>query len=155
MAKTNAKPDLSTDAKEPLPIVIIARVFRVSQDTTHPKYELHSSVILDSRATLHIGNDKARFTELTPANDGNFLYAGDDHVRIEAYGIMEVIVQTNGYPKGRKIKLTKAAFVPSFHISIVSLQLLNKHQVYWNNRTNSLEYGKDRRHFADTPMTYG
>jgi hypothetical protein len=126
----NAKPDSSTNAKEPLLAVIIARAFRVSQDTTHPKYELHSSVILDSSATLHIGNDKARFTELTPANDSSFLYAGDDHIRIEAYKTMEVIVQTNSYPKRRKIILTKAAFVLSFHTSIVSLQLLNKHQVY-------------------------
>ena len=100
---------------------MIARVFRVSQDTTYLKYELHSSVILDSKATLHIGNDKARFTELTLANDSNFLYAGDDYVQIEAYGIIEVIVQTNSYLKGRKIKLTKAAFVLSFYISIISL----------------------------------
>jgi len=82
---------------------------------------LHSSVILDSKATLHIGNDKARFTELTLANNSNFLYAGDDYVQIEAYGTIEVIVQTNSYLKGRKIKLTKAAFVLSFHISIVLL----------------------------------
>jgi len=87
-------------------------------------------VILDSKATLHIGNDKARFTELTLANNSNFLYAGDNHVQIEAYGTIEVIIQTNSYPKGRKIKLTKAAFIPSFHTSIISLQLLNKHQVY-------------------------
>jgi hypothetical protein len=123
----NAKPDSSTNVKEPLPAIIIAKAFRVSQDTTHPKYELHSSVILDSSATLHIGNDKARFTELTLANNSSFLYARDDHIRIEAYGTIEVIVQTNSYPKGRKIMLTKAAFVLSFHTSIISLQLLNKH----------------------------
>ena len=112
-------------------------------------------MILNFRAILYIRNDKARFTELTLANDSNFHYTGDNYIRIEAYGTIKVIIQTNSYLKGKKIKLTKAAFVPSFHISIVSLQLLNKHQVYWNNRTNSLEYGKDRRHFADTPMTYG
>jgi hypothetical protein len=72
---------------------MIARAFRVSQDTTHPKYELHFSVILDSSATLYIGNDKARFIELTPANDSNFLYAGDDYIQIEAYGTMEIIVR--------------------------------------------------------------
>ena len=121
MAKTNAKPDLSTDAKEPLLVVIIARVFRVLQDITYLKYELHSSVILDFGATLYIGNDKARFTELTLANNSNFLYAGDNHIRIEAYGTIEVIIQTNSYPKGRKIKLTKAAFVLSFYTSIISL----------------------------------
>jgi hypothetical protein len=78
-------------------------------------------VILDFRATLYIGNDKARFTELTLANDSSFLYAGDDYIRIEAYGIIEIIVQTNGYFKGRKIILTKAAFILLFYTSIVSL----------------------------------
>ena len=100
---------------------MIAKAFRVLQDTTHLKYELYSSVILDSSATLYIRNDKARFTELTLANDGSFLYAGDNYIRIEVYGTMEVIVQTNGYPKGRKIMLTKAAFVLLFYTSIVSL----------------------------------
>jgi hypothetical protein len=76
----NAKPDSSTNAKELLLAVIIARAFRVLQDTTYPKYELYSSVILDSSATLHIRNDKARFTELTLANNGNFLYARDNYI---------------------------------------------------------------------------
>jgi len=92
MANTNAKPDSSTNVKEPLLAVIIARAFRVSQDTTHPKYKLHSSVILDSSATLYIGNDKAWFIKLTLANNGNFLYAGDNYVQIEAYKTIEVIV---------------------------------------------------------------
>jgi hypothetical protein len=76
----NAKPDSSIDAKEPLLAVIIAGAFRVSQDIIYPKYELHSSVILDFGATLHIRNDKARFTELTLANNGSFLYAGDNYI---------------------------------------------------------------------------
>ena len=121
MANTNAKPDSSTNTKEPLLAIIIAKAFRVSQDTTHPKYELHSSVILDSSATLHIRNDKARFIELTPANNGNFLYARDNHIQIEAYGTIKVIMQTNSYLKGRKIILTKAAFILSFYTSIISL----------------------------------
>ena len=100
---------------------MIARVFRVSQDSTYPKYKLHSSVILDFKATLHIRNDKARFTELTLANNSNFLYTRDNHIQIEAYGTIKVIIQTNSYPKGRKIKLTKAAFVLLFYISIISL----------------------------------
>jgi hypothetical protein len=121
MANTNAKPDSSTNTKEPLLAIIIAKAFRVSQDTTHPKYKLHSSVILDSSATLHIRNNKARFIELTLANNSNFLYAGDDYIQIEAYGIIKVIMQTNSYFKGRKIMLTKAAFVLSFYTSIISL----------------------------------
>jgi hypothetical protein len=121
MAKTNAKPDSSTDAKELLLIVIIARVFRVLQDITYPKYKLHLSVILDFKATLHIRNDKARFTELTLANNSSFLYTGDSYIQIEAYRIIEIIIQTNSYFKGRKIKLTKAAFILLFYTSIMSL----------------------------------
>jgi hypothetical protein len=120
IAKTNAKPNLSTNAKEPLLTVIIARAFRVSQDTIHPKYKLHSSVILDFSATLYIRNNKARFIELTLANNSNFLYTKDNYIQIKTYKIIKVIVQTNNYLKGRKIMLTKAAFVPLFYISIIS-----------------------------------
>jgi hypothetical protein len=112
---------LSTNAKELFLAVIIAKAFRVSQDTTYLKYKLHSSVILDSSAILYIKNDKARFTKLTLANNSNFLYTGDNYVQIEAYKIIEVIMQTNSYLKGRKIMLTKAAFILLFYISIMSL----------------------------------
>jgi hypothetical protein len=77
-------------------------------------------VILDFRATLYIRNDKAYFTELTLANNGSFLYTGDNYIQIEVYGIIEVIMQTNSYLKGRKIILTKAAFILLFYISIIS-----------------------------------
>ena len=99
----------------------MARAFRVLQDTTHPKYKLHFSIILDFSATLYIRNNKARFIKLTLANNSNFLYAGDNHIQIEAYKTIEVIMQTNNYFKGRKIILIKAAFILSFYISIVSL----------------------------------
>ena len=78
-------------------------------------------MILNFRAILYIRNDKARFTELTLANDSNFLYTGDNYIRIEAYGTIKVIIQTNSYLKGKKIKLTKAAFVLLFYTSIILL----------------------------------
>jgi hypothetical protein len=64
----------------------------VSRDIAYPKYELHSSVILDSGATLHIGNDKARFLGLTLANRDKFLYAGEDYIPIVAYSTMELTI---------------------------------------------------------------
>ena len=64
----------------------------VSRDIAHPKYELHSSVILDSGATLHIRNDKARFLRLTLANRDKFLYTREDHILIVAYNIMELTI---------------------------------------------------------------
>ena len=95
-SQIEAKPnpdDNNNLTKEPLLAVMMAGLGAfISQDTAHPKYELHSSVILDSGATLHIGNDKARFSGLTPANRDEFLYAGEDHIPIVAYGTMELTV---------------------------------------------------------------
>ena len=64
----------------------------VSRDTAYPKYELHSSVILDSGATLHIGKDKARFSGLTLANRDKFLYTREDHILIVAYSTIELTI---------------------------------------------------------------
>ena len=64
----------------------------VSRDIAYPKYELHSSVILDSGAILHIRNDKARFLGLTPANRDKFLYIGEDYIPIVAYSIIELTI---------------------------------------------------------------
>jgi hypothetical protein len=82
---------LSTNAKEPLLIIIIAKAF-VSQDIAYPKYKLHSSVILDFRVTLYIKNNKACFTKLTLANNSNFLYTRDNYIQIETYKIIEIII---------------------------------------------------------------
>ena len=90
-AKPNSDDNDST--KEPLPAVMMAGLGAfVSRDTAYPKYELHSSVILDSGATLYIGNDKARFSGLTPANRDEFLYTGEDHIPIVAYSTMELTI---------------------------------------------------------------
>ena len=93
----------------------------VSRDTAYPKYKLHSSIILDSGATLYIRNNKARFLGLTLANRDKFLYAREDHIPIIAYSTIELTIQTRGYLEGRKIKLTKAAYIPTFYTSIISL----------------------------------
>ena len=152
-----AKPNSDDNdlTKEPLLAVIMAGLGAfVSRDIAYPKYKLHSSIILDSRATLHIRNNKARFLGLTPANKDKFLYIREDYIPIVAYGIIELTIQTYSYLKGRKIKFTKAVYIPTFYTSIVLLQLLNKYQVYQNNRTTSLEFGTNRRYFANTPMIY-
>jgi len=64
----------------------------VSRDRAYPKYKLHSSVILDSGATLYIGNDKARFLGLTLANKDEFLYAREDYIPIIVYSIIELTI---------------------------------------------------------------
>ena len=93
-AKAKPNPDNNNNStKEPLPAVIIAglRAF-ISRDTAHPKYELHSSIILDSGATLHIRNNKARFLGLTLANKDEFLYTKEDYIPIIAYNIIKLTI---------------------------------------------------------------
>ena len=90
-----AKPNSDDNdlTKEPLLAVIMAGLGAfVSRDIAYPKYKLHSSIILDSRATLHIRNNKARFSGLTPANRDEFLYAKEDHIPIIAYSIIELTI---------------------------------------------------------------
>ena len=115
-------------------------VFQIGDTSIVPKYELHASVILDSGSNCHVGNDESRFTGLTPPALGqeDCIYAGDTIIPIRGYGTMTVTVQTRGYPNGRVITVSNAAYVPTFHTSIVSLKLLNKHGIYWENRTNQL-----------------
>lgn len=131
--------------------------FQVSENLAVPKYELHASTILDSGSDCHIGNDASRFSRITPprADQHDHLIAGDSLVPIEGYGSMTVIVQTPGYPAGRAIVVNNAIYAPTFHCSIVSLRLLNKFNVFWENRRNRLVQDDESLHFADTPIHFG
>jgi hypothetical protein len=81
-----------SSANKPLPAALIADlgVFRVSQASVHPQYDLHSSVILDSGATVYITNNPTRFTEMSPVTDDSFLYARDNHIPIKAYNTIKI-----------------------------------------------------------------
>ena len=50
-------------------------LFRVSHDTTLLIYELHDSIILDSRLTCHVGNDRTWFISFLPAKEDKVLFA--------------------------------------------------------------------------------
>jgi hypothetical protein len=78
-------------------------------------------VILDSGAIIYIRNNPTRFIKLSPAIDGSFLYTRDDYILIVKYSIIKLIVQTYSYPEGRKIKLTKVVYIPTFYTSIALL----------------------------------
>ena len=94
-------------------------VFRVS--FAYPQYKLHSSIILNSSAIVYIKNNPTRFIELSPAIDKSFLYIRDDYILIVKYSIIKLIVQTYSYPEGKKIKLTKVIYIPTFYTSIALL----------------------------------
>jgi hypothetical protein len=37
---------------------------------------------------------------------------------------------------------------------VISLKFLNRHGIYWDNRSNTLVYGDEREHWADTPILF-
>lgn len=74
-------------------------------------YPLRSSAILDSGATLHVFNNYARFQNLKPAPDNDFLWAGEGKLKIQGYGEVDIQLQTVvGRPN--LIRLRNVAFVP-------------------------------------------
>ena len=50
-------------------------LFRVSYNATSLVYKLHDSIILDSRSTCHVGNNRTRFTLFVPAKEDKVLFA--------------------------------------------------------------------------------
>ena len=104
--------------------------FQVSETVTLPQYELYDSTILDSGATCHVGNQRAKFTSFTPATQEDYLYSGTTTTRITGYGTLPIRVQTPGYTNGRIIQVTNVACVPSFYTSVISLRLFNEEGVF-------------------------
>jgi hypothetical protein len=58
------------------------------------QYPLNNSAILDSGTTTHIFNEISRFLRFRPAESSDFVWAGEDKVRIQGYGNVDVEIQT-------------------------------------------------------------
>jgi len=130
--------------------------FSIPGEAYASDYSLRNSVILDSGSTCNIGNQRDRFDGLRPPRnyEDNFIFAGDALVPIEAYGTLSLTIQTDGFPNGRVVTFSNTPFVPTFHTSVISLKFLNRHGIYWDNRSNTLVYGDEREHWADTPILF-
>lgn len=128
-------------------------IFSVTKSATGPIYELNNSWILDSGASIHITNHISKFLEINSTSDVNeILWAGNTVIPIEGYGVIEVTVRNPKYPFGRILRLFNVAYVPTMHINVVSLRLLNIAIVHWNTETSCLTY--KGRHYADTPSLF-
>ena len=75
-------------------------------------YNLRDSFILDSGTTVHVCNSRDRFQTVSPASEGDLLYAGNMVIPIEGFGSVDIIVQTPAGPK--LIELQNTALVPTF-----------------------------------------
>ena len=90
-------------------------------------YKLYNSVFFDSKTTLYIFNNLARFiSEIEPSTD--YIYIGSHIEEIIGFKIAAVTLNT---PKGKEqILLTRTAYILGFHASLVCAQKLNKKEVY-------------------------
>ena len=96
-------------------------------------YPLRHSAILDTGTTLHIFNEVSRFLDLRTARTGDFVWAGERKIAIQAYGTVDIVVQG---PKRQKqlMRLYNVALCPTIVCNLVSYQLLERKGIWWDTR---------------------
>src|SRR5256714_8466395 len=112
-----------------------------SNFNTDAAYELRDSFILDSGATGHICNNRARFIEYQPATEVQEVKIGDTYATIAGYGMAVAYMER---PDGTiaRVRFAETAHVPGFHTSCISVKRLKQRGVYWNTYTNMLEHNR-------------
>jgi hypothetical protein len=91
---------------------------------------------LDSAANTHVCNDRSRFKFKRIAGEEDTLYAGKDSYEIEAFGTVDLTVQT---PNGiAKIILLNVALVPGFLTNLVSLRRFIDKGIHWDTEKGHL-----------------
>jgi hypothetical protein len=106
--------------------------FTVDRDS----YELKDSWILDSGANSHVCNNSTRFNFDRKASKSDRLISGKTEYQIEAFGSVEITVQS---PKGPKsIILANVALVPGFFTSIASLNRFTSKGVHFDTQRSHL-----------------
>ena len=64
-------------------------------------YHLRDSFLLDTAASAHVCNNRARFYDLRPATEDDYPYAGNTVIPIEGFGLVDILaVQRNHFTRG-------------------------------------------------------
>ncbi|RKF53600.1 hypothetical protein OnM2_103031, partial [Erysiphe neolycopersici] len=125
--------------------------FKISETSSSNTCELNKSWILDSRVTIHVCNERNRFTEFEENLSNECLWAGNTIITILGYGAVELTVKSPKYPDERVLKLINVVFVPTLHTNVV-LRLLIAANIHWDTKNSILTF--QGRHFADTSMMF-
>ena len=102
---------------------------------------LANSFILDSGATDHVYNNRARFHDYTKAGADDYMAAGANTVKIEGWGTVTITMECDGTPTGqRTFDLYNTAHIPSFTSNLVLYnRFYNKH-LFWDSENQCIKY---------------
>ncbi|KAJ5110197.1 hypothetical protein N7532_002842 [Penicillium argentinense] len=106
--------------------------------------DLRSRWILDNASSMHVCNDRSRFTTYTPTNSS--LKTGDLTTKVEGLGTAELRGVDPSTGKEKAITLSNALYSPGFHTNLVSYGALKKKGGRWD------EDGDCIRDPNDTPV---
>ncbi|KAF7180240.1 hypothetical protein CNMCM7691_009407 [Aspergillus felis] len=114
-------------------------------------YELRDSWIVDSGADIHICNNRTRFLTYEPVEDEYARFGATD-VQILGYGKVELTaIGMNGKP--HILELSRVAYLPECHTSLLSTFQMMKHGFYLNQRKHVIE-DQDGIPICRTKMRY-
>jgi Reverse transcriptase (RNA-dependent DNA polymerase) len=146
-ATGSSKSQDETGLKAPKAVFATSAVFTVDRDS----YELKDSWILDSGANSHVCNDSTRFNFDRKASKSDTLISGKTVYQIEAFGNVEITVQSPNGPL--LIILANVALVPGFFTSIASLNRFTSKGVHWDTQGSHLH--KDGKTFCTVERVGG
>jgi Reverse transcriptase (RNA-dependent DNA polymerase) len=99
-------------------------------------YKLVNCWTLDSGTDIHVCNDPKRFKREETARRGVELLAGKTTYQIEAFGTVDITVDT---PEGAKtVTLLDVALAPGFLTSLVCLRRFTRKGVHWDTENERL-----------------
>lgn len=120
------------------------------------QYPLKNSSILDSGTTIHIFNEISRFIDFRASPPGDYIWAGDNKVRILGYGKVQVRISNKADGKTFILCLRDVAYCPDFACNLVSLFRLHEQGFWWDNRpaVNALCTISDNRQIANLEVHF-
>jgi hypothetical protein len=90
----------------------------------------------DTASDIHICNDLSKFDEFEPYE--STVYISDIITEIKGFGKVNILLINSGKSK-IIFKLNNIAYIPEFHINLISVSKVKIAGIYYNTRTNCLE----------------
>ena len=129
-------------------------------NTTAFPTPLANSFILDSGATDHVCNNRARFHNYTKAGADDYIVAGANTVKIEGWGTVTITIECDETPIGqRTFDLYNIAHIPSFTSNLVLYNRFYDKHLFWDSENQCIKYqgtqvGKTKRIYEQWVLEY-